>query len=277
MSTKRSTGAPQSTGGSPLEAPKTTPADLEAGGEFGEVQTESPAITEQDLGAAQAQEPVDDTIEAAQPGEIAATEPASEPPLADPDAPSLPVELSSAQPEAIAPAESEPEQMHMQLDSPTELAPTAPPLAVPDQTAPAETEAFETASVEVAPEDIAAAVANPVEPAPVEPLPVETGQAEIEPAQSQAVEVGPVEITPQDSALQSTPTFEDETHLAVSGDDQPQSAEPRLEQAAVLSPASATSTASVLSLLDQTTRLPAHLRADVAGCAAELRAILAAG
>jgi len=38
-----------------------------------------------------------------------------------------------------------------------------------------------------------------------------------------------------------------------------------------------TTTANVLSLLSTTTHLPAHLKADVAGCAAELRAILNAG
>ncbi|MEP4035626.1 MerR family transcriptional regulator [Pseudophaeobacter sp.] len=296
LSSKPSTQSPEV---SPPETLVTALADPVESEALEEIQTDSSSGAELDQVVNQVQEPVVENAEVSevpQPAEITAAEPAPEPEPTptDPVAPITPEEIPAAQPErATAPTSAaEPEQMDMLLDTPAEPSPIAEPQPEPQpepqfESLEPETEAaaiaplqdladpVETTAVETVPVD-----ADPVQPAPVEspladPAPVETG-----PAETVAVEVGPVEVTPQESATQSAPTFEEENHLAATlvetSEEQAQGAEPTPEQPATTSNAAATP-ATVLSLLERTTSLPAHLKADVAGCAAELRAILAAG
>ncbi|MFT6457720.1 MAG: DNA-binding transcriptional MerR regulator [Pseudophaeobacter arcticus] len=170
-------------------------------------------------------------------------------PQTDPIPPSPPAEIDLVQPDA---ATAEPEQMYMELDGPAELAPAAQTLSELGETG-----AVETTLSDTTPQDTAPSAADPVELMQHSPL---TGESQ-NPAADVAVDSleAPSQhaFPPQEQADPAYIT--DATELP-----QP--------PAAPSAPA-----ATVLALLAQTSRLPAHIKADVAGCAAELRAILAAG
>ncbi|WP_083464363.1 MerR family transcriptional regulator [Phaeobacter sp. 11ANDIMAR09] len=199
--------------------------------------------------------------------------------------------VANAAPEVVAPAEPvlaastpEPEQMHMELDSPAEAAPNAQ-VPLDTEEAPQETTAESSG-----PARAAAPLQDTVEPlapsladtapsvatvsdspaaetetvgAPQQPL------ATLEPAppQAETADVAAVEPPLAELAQEMTPpVVQQEAPEITTADPEPIAAQ-----------ASADPVTNVLSLLEHTSRLPAHVKAEVADCAAELRAILAAG
>ncbi|WP_375697660.1 MerR family transcriptional regulator [Pseudophaeobacter sp. TrK17] len=188
--------------------------------------------------------------------------------------------------------DSEPEQMHMELDGPAELAraaqiqtPTTPPQ--PD-----------TPAVDMPPaDDMPSADMTPVDTAAADPVPTDTVPTATVPADTAPNAAAPAEPAPLESTAPAPEPQEPENHSAAVAADHSQAqpledpAQPPLPPLEQSEPTQAGDTAQqpepiaahsvqagpVLSLLAQTSRLPAHVTADVANCAAELRAILAAG
>ena len=210
-------------------------------------------------------------------------------PTVDPSQTEQPV--ANAAPEVIAPAEPvltattpEPEQMHMELDSPAEAAPSAQvPLdieevpqeaaaesSVPDRAAAPLQETAEPLAPSLA--DTAPSVATVSDSPAAETETVAAPQqplATLEPAppQAETADVAAVEPPLAELAQEMTPpVVQQEAPEIPTADPEPTAAQ-----------ASADPVTNVLSLLEHTSRLPAHVKAEVADCAAELRAILAAG
>lgn len=241
---------------------------------FDSLQRESSPVAEQapDLGAG---------TEAAEPTANSPSEFGGEPlPQTDPVEPDLSPEVDLVPPTA-QPVDSEPEQMHMELDGPAELGPAAQ-IQTPSAPPQPDTPAVDMPSADTTPVDTAAA-----DPVPTDTVPTDTAPNA----------AAPVEPAPLESAAQAPESHEPENHPAAVAADHSQAqpledpAQPPLPPLEQSEPTQAGDTAQqpepiaahsvqagpVLSLLAQTSRLPAHVTADVANCAAELRAILAAG
>ena len=178
-----------------------------------------------------------------------------------------PEELPSA-PSSPASATPEPEQMHMELDSPADFAQATPPPSLHIETA--------------------TDVSSPVEVSSGSDLPPASEQDPTAPEETTPQDLGSFDTVSEDVALAPTedqPIVSPDASLSeVAPDDIAQEADPFAAQAEPVEvvptpqpPTPSAPAASVLSLLATTSHLPAHLKADVAGCAAELRAILNAG
>ena len=194
----------------------------------------------------------------------------------EPQAPAVAATAREEVPDAPSGLESvppEPEQMHMELESPAEFDQAVPPPSLQIETDAEAPSAHASPAADLLP------TLEQEPPELTETMPQELASGEPG-AGSGAVELA----NPENHSLVSAEASAAEIIADENGQEAdltsaeaeapqevpvPQPTAPRYEPS--------TTTANVLSLLSTTTHLPAHLKADVAGCAAELRAILNAG
>ena len=249
--------APTSPAEAPLE-PMESQSAKAPGPSFAAVENESAATTlppaeQQDALEAEISEPIPSASES-EPQAPAVAETAREEVR---DAPSGP--------ESVPP---EPEQMHMELESPAEFDQAVPPPSLQIETDAEAPSAHASPAADLLP------TLEQEPPELTETMPQELASGEPG-AGSGAVELA----NPENHSMVSAEVIADENGQETD----PTSAEAEAPQAVPVPQPTAprhepsTTTANVLSLLSTTTHLPAHLKADVAGCAAELRAILNAG
>lgn len=254
--------APASPAEAPLE-PMESQSAKAPGPSFAAVENESAATT---LPPAEQQDAIESEI----------SEPISSASESEPQAPAVAetareeVRDAPSGPESVPP---EPEQMHMELESPAEFDQAVPPPSLQ-----IETEA-EAPSAHASPAADLLPTLEQEPPELTETMPQELASGEPG-AGSGAVELA----NPENHSMLSAEASAAEVIADENGQEaDPTSAEAEAPQAVPVPQPTApryepsTTTANVLSLLSTTTHLPAHLKADVAGCAAELRAILNAG
>ena len=260
--TDTAASAPVSPAEPPLEPIESLSAET-PGPSFAAVEDESAATT---LPPAEHQDAVDAEI----------SEPISSASESEPQAPAVAATAREEVPDAPSGPESvlpEPEQMHMELESPAEFDQAVPPPSLQ-----IETDA-EVPSAHASPAADLPPTLEQEPPELTETMPQELASGEPG-AGSGAVELA----NPENHSMVSAEASAAEVIADENGQEADlTSAEAEAPQAVPVPQPTApryepsTTTANVLSLLSTTTHLPAHLKADVAGCAAELRAILNAG
>ena len=236
--------------------------------------------------------PVDDSVE-----HTSTAQTASEPEQFDMllDAPDLPESVTPPTTEAV---EIDSDTLTSAAPAPLEVTPQSEisPEVTPETSAPQDHPAVSPPEIEAAPADAAPMESVPAGSAPMDAAGIATDSIETAPTVTEPenhlsdsleppvadmgtdapLELGetspaPAEMQDQEAEPETAPAPETSAAALAPTQDMPEQAETPEEAP------EPDRSATVLALLARTTHLPAHTKADVADCAAELRAILAAG